>query len=420
MSIGVTFNFKGLAAPISGAPPSRLFAAWTAAAKAGALPTLTRLKVPASHTVMDPTSTQVCKKSSVRRKTASAHAALGKIHFCSLLASLVIGAGVATGAYAEQLPSSSALAYDKQTQGSVPIPVSERGLPTATAQTWFKASNEGRILEGAIFDREGNLLFCDVSGKHVLRLSPTKQLSIVATIENLSPGGLAFHPDGRLFIAALDLNRNLGAIFAVKPDGTGMQTIIDQDAGFMPNDLVFNKQGGFYFSDFKGISTEPKGGIYYVSPNLSPPVVVLPHLSMANGVTLSPDGKTLWATEFGRNLLHRIDLANATTIATISSSIPYRFTGPSPDSMRVDADGNVYVAIYGQGRVMVFNQIGIPIGQVLLPGREQGHNLLSTSLAIDPNTNTLYSVTSDGDKGQGATIFNAKVFAHGLPPASFK
>jgi len=413
MSIGVTFNFKGLVAPISGAPPSRLFATT-------ALPTLTQLHMSAPHTAINATSIHACRNRSDRRSSASVHGALKKLQLRSLLACLVISAGVTTGAYAEQLPSSSALAYDKQTQGPVPIPVSERGLSTVTAQTWFKASNEGRILEGAIFDREGNLLFCDVSGKRVLRLSPTKQLSIVATIENLSPGGLAFHPDGRLFIAALDLNRNLGAIFAVKPDGTGMQTIIAQDAGFMPNDLVFNKQGGFYFSDFKGISTEPKGGIYYVSPELSPPVVVLPHLSMANGVTLSPDGKTLWATEFGRNLLHRIDLANATTIATISSSIPYRFTGPSPDSMRVDADGNVYVAIYGQGRVMVFNQIGIPIGQVLLPGREQGHNLLSTSLAIDPNTNTLYSVTSDGDKGQGATIFNAKVFTHGLPPASFK
>ncbi|BBP65736.1 hypothetical protein PHLH5_32770 [Pseudomonas sp. Cab53] len=414
MSIGVTFNFKGLVAPISGAPPSRLFATT-------ALPTLTQLDMPAPHTVINATSIHACRKRSDRRNSTSVHGALKKLQLRSLLACLAIGAAsVATGAYAGQLPSSSSLAYDKQTQGPVPIPVSERSLPTVTAQTWFKASNEGRILEGAIFDREGNLLFCDVSGKRVLRLSPTKQLSIVATIENLSPGGLAFHPDGRLFIAALDLNRNLGAIFAVKPDGTGMQTIIAQDAGFMPNDLVFNKEGGFYFSDFKGISTEPKGGIYYVSPDLSTPVVVLPHLSMANGVTLSPDGKTLWATEFGRNLLHRIDLANATTIATISSSIPYRFTGPSPDSMRVDADGNVYVAIYGQGRVMVFNQIGIPIGQVLLPGREQGHNLLSTSLAIDPNTNTLYSVTSDGDKGQGATIFSAKVFTHGLPPASFK
>lgn len=48
--------------------------------------------------------------------------------------------------------------------------------------------------------------------------------------------------------------------------------------------------------------------------------------------------------------------------------------------MRVDGKGNVYVAIYGQGRVLVFNNKGIPIGQILLPEREKGLNLLSTSL----------------------------------------
>jgi lactonase len=36
--------------------------------------------------------------------------------------------------------------------------------------------------------------------------------------------------------------------------------------------------------------------------------------------------------------------------------------------MRADADGNLYVAIYGQGRVLVFNKNGLPIGQILLPG----------------------------------------------------
>ena len=41
-------------------------------------------------------------------------------------------------------------------------------------------------------------------------------------------------------------------------------------------------------------------------------------------------------------------------------------------------------AIYGRGRVLAFNSNGIPIGQVLLPGREAGHNLRSTSLAIRP------------------------------------
>jgi lactonase len=88
--------------------------------------------------------------------------------------------------------------------------------------------------------------------------------------------------------------------------------------------------------------------------------------------------------------------------------------------MRADADGNVYVAMYGQGRVLAFNRNGIPIDQVLLPGRDAGHNLASTSLAIDPGRNELYAVGSAMDKGQGATVFRTKSFSRGLPPASFR
>jgi len=113
--------------------------------------------------------------------------------------------------------------------------------------------------------------------------------------------------------------------------------------------LVFDARGGFYFTDFKGNATEPEGGVYYVAPDLIRVTTVLPHLAMANGLALSPDGKQLWVTEFGRNLLHRMELADATTIAPIGSAIAYPFTGPAPDSLRADADGNAYVAIYGQG-----------------------------------------------------------------------
>ncbi|SCU76921.1 Lactonase drp35 [Cupriavidus necator] len=332
------------------------------------------------------------------------------------IAWLVAGTCLAMGASAQ--PRVSGLSYDAQTRGPVPIPPSERGLQTVVATPWFKASEEGRVLEGAIFDRSGNLLFCDVTGRRVLRLTPDKQLSVVATLDALSPGGLALHKDGRLFIAALDLALGKGSIVAVRLDGTGMQTILAPEAGYMPNDLVFDARGGFYFTDFKGNANEPWGGVYYAAPDLATIKPVLPNLAMANGVALSPDGKQLWATEFGRNLLHRIDLADATTIAPIGSAIAYHFTGPAPDSMRADADGNVYVAIYGQGRVLAFNRNGIPIGQVLLPGREQGHNLQSTSLAIRPDSNDLYMVTSDGQGGQGATVFHATAFARGLPPAA--
>lgn len=83
--------------------------------------------------------------------------------------------------------------------------------------------------------------------------------------------------------------------------------------------------------------------------------------------------------------------------------------------MRVDSDGNLYVALYGQGRVLAFNPNGIPIGQVLLPGRDEGHNLNSTSMALRPGTDELLIVTNDGTGGQGSTIFHARAFAKALP-----
>jgi sugar lactone lactonase YvrE len=43
-------------------------------------------------------------------------------------------------------------------------------------------------------------------------------------------------------------------------------------------------------------------------------------------------------------------------------------TGPAPDSMRIDADGNLYVAMHRQGRFMVFDPVGMPIGQILISG----------------------------------------------------
>ncbi len=343
-------------------------------------------------------------------QNCSRRAAAGMVCF-------VIGAAFAFYAAAQQSPVSSGLAYDAQTQSPVPIPPSERALQSTVAEPWFKVSKDGITLEGAIFDRSGNLLFCDMSNNRVLRLNPDKQLSTVVTLKDLAPGGLALHKDGRVFIAALSRRRfDRGAILGVNSDGSGLQTNISPTAGYVPNDLVFDSRGGFYFTDFKGTATEPKGGVFYVSQDFSTISPVLPNLALANGVALSPDGKWLWATEFGRNLLHRVQLADATTIAPIRSAIAYHFVGPAPDSVRVDADGNVYVAIAYQGRVMVFNHNGIPIGQVLLPGRDSGHNLHSSSLAIEPNHNDLYVVTNDGDGGQGATVFHAKVFSKGLPP----
>lgn len=304
-------------------------------------------------------------------------------------------------------------AHPNAQSNPVPIPPSEQSLPSEIAEEWVTVSPENNILEGAIFDAEGNLLFCDVSRRRIMRLSPDRKLSTLLELPGPGAGGLAFHPDGRLFMAALDLAKGEGAILAWSPVGDKIETIIPEDAGYGPNDLAFAPDGGFYFSNFRRSSSSPAGGIYYVAPDFKKITQVLPDLDQANGVALSPDGKTLWATEFARNSLHRAQLADPVTISPTGAAVPYHFTGPAPDSMRVDKNGNVYVSIYGQGRVMIFNDRGLPVGQILLPGREEGRNLLSTSLAINPENEEMFVVSSNEKAEHPAMIFRANALSAG-------
>lgn len=328
-----------------------------------------------------------------------------------LLAALCGGLLAAHLHAAEQVPS---LVYPPGGQQLNDIPLAERDLPTITAQRWLKVSDTALQVEAPAFDRDGNLLLVEVFGGQVLKVDKQKRLSVLVPKNTLGAAGLAIHKDGRLYVAGLGDFRGPGTLTVYQPDGSGARTLIGPDKHYVVDDLVFDQAGGFYFTDFKGTSTQPTGGVYYVPPDGQSIVPILPNLAVANGIALSPDGKTLWVTEFATGLLHRIELKDAQTIAPFGEAVVYRFNGPSPDSMRADADGNLYVAMYSQGRVLVLNPNGQPIGQILIPGREKGHYLRSTSLAIKPGTDELYLVASDGDLGEGAAIFRAKGFAKSL------
>ncbi|MEY4100366.1 MAG: hypothetical protein RL300_1537 [Pseudomonadota bacterium] len=311
------------------------------------------------------------------------------------------------------------LSYTDATRGLVPIPASERGLPVAVAEPLFKVSDGQLGLEGPAFDRQGNLLFVDVFGGRVLRLSTDHQLSTVYTEEQLHPAGIAIHKDGRIFLACLGAMDSqgqfpAGTVIAINPDGSNRQTIVPPSAGYVLDDMVFDNEGGFYMTDFRGSSTNPVGGVYYVTPDFKTIKPVLQNMCAANGVALSPDGKVLWATEFGNNRLHRVDLSAPGVIARNGALVPYHFVGRAPDSMRTDSEGNVYVAMYHQARFLVFSPYGIPIGQILLPGREHNHFLKSTSLALLPGSRDLVMVTRDELGGRGSMIFAARGLAEGF------
>jgi lactonase len=324
-----------------------------------------------------------------------------------------LGALVALDSVAGTKAPNRGLAYTPDIRGPFPIPQNERGLHTITATPYFKVSDKGLQLEGASFDRKGNLLFVDVFGGTIFRLTPDKVLSTVLPPNSLGSAGIAIHKDGRIFVSGLGNFVDTGSIFWLNPDGSGLTTIVPASAGYLPDDLVFDKNGGFYFTDFRGSSDNPVGGVHYVSPDFKTITPILSHMAIANGVCLSPDGSVLWATELSAGRLHKVELSGPTTIAPFGTAVPYYFSGFAPDSMRSDSDGNIYVAMYSQGRVLVFNPNGIAIGQILLPKRETGHNMRSTSIGFVPGTNDMLILTNDGKGGEGSWIFHAKGFAKG-------
>lgn len=275
-------------------------------------------------------------------------------------------------------------------------------------------------LEGPAFDRHGNLLFVDVYGGRIMRLSPDRKLSLVYTDESLHPAGIAIHKDGRIFVAAVGkMNRDgyfdAGMVIALDPDGTNRQTIVPPTAGHVVDDMVFDDAGGFYFTDFRGTSTEARGGVFYVTPDFKSTIPVMPNMCAANGVALSPDGTVLWSTEYCLNRLHRVELAAPGRIARFGASVPYHFIGRAPDSMRTDSAGNAYVAMNYQGRILVLSPYGVPIGQILVPGREENLFLKTTSLALVPGSRDLFIVARDVVGGRGSMIFSARGPAPGFP-----
>ena len=311
------------------------------------------------------------------------------------------------------------LTYSGDSKSLVPL-VGTREVQTVVAENWLLVTEEPVAPEGLIFDRDGNLYLVVVGNGSVLKSAPPyKELMTVYGPSESRFATVKIHRDGRLFLCDLGEKQgyggdNTGGIIAMRPDGSNMEVIVPPGA-YTPDDMVFDDKGGFYFTDFKDytdVSNTANGAVYYVSPDFKTITPVLQNLASPNGIALSKNGKTLWVTETFNQRLHRLALADdGTTLSLYGHIIPYQFSGfGGPDSAMIDDDDNVYVAYFGAGKVMVFNLLGNLIGQVLIPGREVGYMLSTTTMAIIPGTNDLLIGAGDF-AGRGAWIFKAKTFA---------
>jgi lactonase len=299
-------------------------------------------------------------------------------------------------------------------KNTVPIPPDLSSLPTIKAMPWLQIEPDPDVLtEGPAFDREGNLYLTSILDGRIFRITPQKKVSVIFQDKNLRPTGSAFHRDGRLFITCIS-----GEILAMNPDGSNLVHINARYQGKPQNanDLIFDQKGNLYVTSFSGHVSNPTGGVYRFSSDFTEVKPVLENLASPNGISFSPERNVFWVAETCRNAILRVSLLeDGVTISPIAGAVyVYYATGGigGVDSNKVDLEGNLYQCLMFQGRALILNAQGIPLANVVIPGREEGKYLATSNLAFRPGTNEAFLLASG--KG-GAWIYTFRGLAPGLP-----
>ncbi len=244
--------------------------------------------------------------------------------------------------------------------------------------------------EGPIWMPDGSVILVEIKRGTLSRVQPDGTVEVVAETGG-GPNGAAIGPDGAVYVcnnggfewtdvSGLTLPGNqpadyeTGSIQRVDLETGRVDTLYTECDGHRlcgPNDLVFDSQGGFWFTDH-GKTRErdrDRGGIYYALPDGSSIIEAAHPLDSPNGIGLSPDQKCLFAAETHTGRLLAWDLAGPGRIAGSSRG---RVVAGLPghqllDSLALDAQGNVCVATIVNGGVTIFAPDGSKTEHVAMP-----------------------------------------------------
>ncbi len=235
-----------------------------------------------------------------------------------------------------------------------------------------------RFPEGPAFDRDGNLFVVNVETGDISRISPEGRVNTFVNTGG-APNGAKFHPNGDLFVA----DRKKG-IIAVSPNRK-IRLIADRYQGKVfngPNDLIFDSRGNLYFTDPHGSSAEnPFGCLYRLSTD-GQIACLASGLAFPNGLVLSRDERYLFVADTRKNRILRYVLVPPPFRSYVFSQLS---GGWGPDGMAFDVTGNLYVAHYGGGDVLVISSKGEVLERVPVGGAHP------TNVTFGgPNRKTLY------------------------------
>lgn len=260
----------------------------------------------------------------------------------------------------------------------------------------LKVMAEGlRFPEGPVMLADGSVALVEVARGTVSKVDRDGRVSVIADLGG-GPNGMAFGPDGCLYVcnnggftwheshgmlwpAGPAADYGGGRIERVDPATGKAQVLYDRCGEHRlkgPNDIVFDRHGGFYFTDLGKVRRRDRdnGGVYYAMADGSRIVELIYPMMTANGIGLSPDEKTLYVAETEGGRLWAFDLAEPGVVEREPFPSPnggrflfneaglHRF-----DSLAVDAQGNICVATLISGAITVVAPDGRLVRRVKMP-----------------------------------------------------
>src|SRR5262245_39203308 len=253
--------------------------------------------------------------------------------YCTLLVVVAVWlqvAGVSLAADKEKLFVATPLTAEKAFTPGIEGPACDAegniyAVNFARQQTIGKVTPEGKgevFVElpgkstgnGIVFDRKGLMYVADYVRHNVLRIDPrTRKIEVFAHDDGMSqPNDLAIAPDDTLYASDPDWGKGTGRVWRVDRDGKVS--------------LAADKMG------------------------------------TANGIEVSPDGKTLYVNESVQRNIWAFDIGKDGSLS--GKRLLKKFDDHGFDGMRCDVDGNLYITRYGKGTVAVLSPAGEVVREI--------------------------------------------------------
>jgi gluconolactonase len=235
--------------------------------------------------------------------------------------------------------------------------------------------------EGPVWSRQGFLIFSDYSRDRLYKLIPGKAPEVYRE-DSHGANGNAMDRQGRLYSCEYKSRR------VTRADRKGkIEVLVDKFEGKRfnaPNDIVVRRDGHVFFTDPLFTPLDQRDldfyGVFHVTPKGRIEAIARMK-TRPNGVTLSPDGKTLYVAVTDDRQIRAYDLdrdGTASNERVWISDLP-----GGPDGIRIDAKGDLFIAARG---VQVYSPDGKFLGKIATPVNPR-------NLAFgEPDLRTLYMV----------------------------